>query len=312
MKLDYNIIWVDDKIETRPFNACINTIKKFLNDEFFNCDVQIAKDLDKFKVLFNKNSNYDLIITDLSLNEGSTGKEVINYVRDNKHNHTEIFFYSANTQLKNIELINNNRITFYQLTEGNYRELSTEVSDLIKLTISKFQHIVSMRGMIMNETSSLDVELSEIATKILKEDLPKIKDQYPSLNFEEIKKQFFANIQKHANEKCNKVFSNKLKDVLKDDTIFNASEKNNVIGYFIEELIKQDVQIENFTSEYKDSIISVRNNFAHAELLTDINGRQYFKKGDFTFDDEKCKKIREDIIKHKKNIEGLKEKLNEK
>ena len=158
MKLDYKIIWVEDKIDTKPFRSLQENVKKHLEDEFFNVSIETAEDFDEFKKKYEQNDTFDLIITDLNLNE-SHGNEVIDFVRDEKHILTEIFFYSANSELSDTKLVNNSRITFHQMDEANaYRELGSSIIELINLTISKFQHIVTMRGMIMQETSSLDLK----------------------------------------------------------------------------------------------------------------------------------------------------------
>ncbi|MEO8253958.1 MAG: hypothetical protein ABI554_06170, partial [Flavobacterium sp.] len=59
--------------------------------------------------------------------------------------------------------------------------------------------------------------------------------------------------------------------------------------------------------------IKVRNDFAHAELKTEEGtGIQYFedKKGGKPFNDEACKIIRKNIIKHKNNLDNLQSKLD--
>ena len=66
----------------------------------------------------------------------------------------------------------------------------------------------------------------------------------------------------------------------------------------------------------KKEIINIRNDFAHAKLEEekDSNGsivRKYFKKCDITFGQEYCKTIRKNIVKHKKNLEMLKNKIDE-
>ena len=170
MKVDYNILWIDDKIANRPFQSIAATIKKHLDEQFFNCEITQAEDFNEFKEAYSLNNEYDIIITDYSLNEGTTGQQVIDFVRENQHDFTEIFFYSANKDLNNIELFSRNRISFFQLSEGNYKELQNEIKIVLDQTIKKFQHIVVMRGMIMNETSSLDIQMLEIISNSLNSD----------------------------------------------------------------------------------------------------------------------------------------------
>ena len=64
--------------------------------------------------------------------------------------------------------------------------------------------------------------------------------------------------------------------------------------------------IEDFSSNYKEDIINLRNKFAHAVLLYNPeSGRQYFenKSEGITFNDELCKTIRKNIRDYKNKID---------
>jgi hypothetical protein len=303
MKLNYNIIWIEDKFteerEGRAFKAIKNDIESFLKDEFFNIDsIEIAGDFEQFKEIFDTQKEYDLIITDLSLNNGTTGKQVIDFVRNTKHNLTEILFYSANKGLKETELINNSRISYFNLT-GDYKDLQTEIKSLISLTIRKFQHIVTMRGMIMQETSSLDVVMNRLVKNYIKDS--KNKD-----NAAKILPPILLEIQKNAKEKCDKAFSNKPNIILKDNVLFSASQKIFALGKILEILDQKD-----FSEDYNKEIIWFRNQFAHAEIFVNEEGKEYFKikiegiDQELFFDEKLCRKIRKSIIKHKENLDNL-------
>ena len=69
----------------------------------------------------------------------------------------------------------------------------------------------------------------------------------------------------------------------------------------------------SFINDFKAEIINIRNQFAHAVLDIDENGREFFrnKAEGITFDDELCKKIRSNINKHKINLDKLIEKLED-
>lgn len=295
MKLDYNILWIDDKISDRPFQSILNEIKTSLEEQFFNCKINQAEDFSEFKSLFNSNIEYDFIITDYSLNEGTTGKQVIDFIRDKKHDFTEIFFYSANRDVKNIELINKNRISFYQLVDGNYRELETEIQEVISQTIKKFQHIITMRGMIMQETSSLDIQMAQIVNGFL-------NDESNKNSVDEIWPNILESIRSNNTEKKSKVDRGKVKDILKDDVLFNSSQKIFALGQILNFLGKED-----FSKDYNKEVILYRNQFAHAELHIKDDGTQFFKvkvggQDEIIFDAELCKTIRKNILKHKKNL----------
>jgi len=243
MKLDYNIIWIDDKSDTRPFESMVSNVRKHLEEQFFNCNIQLFEDFDEFQDSFSDVIQYDLIITDLSLSNETTGKQVIDFVRENKHNHTEIFFYSANQTLKETNLLNFNRITFFQLSTENYRELENEITELIDLTIQKFQHIAAMRGMIMHETSSLDLKMDNIVKSFISN--PANKEQT-----EQILVPIFDKIEINAKEKYDRAKSRKPDKILKDNVLFSASQKIFALGEVLKKL-----EIADFSGDYNNEII---------------------------------------------------------
>lgn len=293
MKLDYKIIWVEDKIDTKPFISLKKSVKKHLEDEFFNVSIETAEDFNEFKQKYEDNETFDLIITDLNLNE-SHGSEVINFVREEKHILTEVFFYSANSELTSTQLVNKSRITFHQMDEGNaYRELGSSIIELIDLTISMFQHIVAMRGMIMHETSSLDVEMENILQKILG------SSKTPGDIIAVIKKKY-----KKSNEEFNKSID-KVDDI---DSILRTIGASHRWRAIVRNL--SDGEIKSVMASYEKEIILIRNKFAHAELIDDSE-RQYFRdrKNGLDFNEDFCQKIREDLLKHKENIDKLNSEL---
>lgn len=270
MKLNYDILWIDDKIKERPFQKILDETKRFLLDQYFNCNIIEAEDFNEFVEIFTNKKEFDIIITDYSLNEGTFGSQVINFIRDSQHNFTEIFFYSAKDNVKEAKLFNNNRITFFQLTEGDYKELENEILEVINQTIKKFQHIVTMRGMIMNETSSLDVDFLNILKSVISKEkteeiLKVIKDKYKSSNID---------------------FNSKIDLVNEIDDILIKIGSTQRWRALVRNLPKSEMW--SILTEYEKEVIKVRNNFAHAELKIDEEtGIQYFedKKGGKPFND---------------------------
>lgn len=293
MKIDYNIIWVDDKIDTRSFKSVIKKIEEFLSEQFFNVTIVTAEDFEEFKEKYNQDIDYDLVITDLNLNN-SKGNDVIDFVRLEKNILTEVFFYSANSEVNNTGLANSSRITFFRLDDHNsYNSLQNKLEEVISLTIAKFQHIVAMRGMIMHETSSLDIQIQEILTQIItKGDKEAIVST--------IKKKYI---------KSNSDFNKKIDSVDDIANILLQIGANHRLRAIKRNIFSGDNKI--VLEDYEQEIISIRNKFAHAVLEKDYEGNDIFrnKKENIVFNEEYCKKIRKDIIKHKGNLDNLNETL---
>jgi len=302
MKLEYKILWLDDKIEEFKEDEVIDEIKEHLIDNNFIPNI-IAVDNSKdfFKHL---DDSYDIILTDYHMND-INGDKVIEEIRSDKYSvMTEVLFYTAKADLKDTQKIS--RVSFLETATipGSHIENVIEhTQKLIDLTIKKFQHIVSMRGMIMHETSSLDNLMIEIIRKTLKNKEIDFSDLSTSIYKQLIelftqKKEFVEECEKKGN-------FNKL---TKDNFVFSAKYKILTLSKVLE-----SIGMDDFSKNYDEEINTIRNKFAHAVLEKDENGREYFKYKEegIDFDDELCKKIRQDIIKHKESLDELNEKLGD-
>lgn len=315
MKLDYKILWLDDKIQDFKDDEYIDEIKNHLISEEFNPIIDETNDQSKFFNYLESNT-YDLILTDFHLNEskdnkGIDGDNVVEMVRD-KNVFTEILFYTAKAQLEG--KLKWDRISFLETEQfgkaKHHEKVVEKIIGLINLTIEKFHDIVVMRGMIMNETSDLDCQKVELLNNFITSE--KYIKQIPQLRtrlFKEISS--FIKEKSSKIEKCIK--KEDLDKLISDNVLFSADKKISAMSEILQILGEMD-----FSTEYKEEIIKVRNNFAHAilEEVIDDEGkviRKYFKdkKDGITFDTDLCKKIRSDIKKHKNNLNNLKQKLDE-
>lgn len=313
MKLDYKILWLDDKIEDFKDDEYIEEIKNHLISEEFNPMIDETNEQSKF-FEYLENNTYDLILTDFHLNEskdnkGIDGNNIVEMVRS-KNVFTEILFYTAKAQLEG--KLKWDRISFLETEQfgkaKHHEKVVEKIIALINLTIEKFHDIVVMRGMIMNETSDFDNEKKALLKTFIS--LEKYKDNVPQL-----RDRLFQEVDKFLIEKRDKIndcIKNKnLNNLIKDNTLFSADKKISAMSEIL-----QIIGHEDFSDDYRKEIINIRNDFAHANLEEekDLDGkiiRKYFKKGDITFDQEYCKTIRANITKHKKNLKIIKDKLNE-
>jgi len=306
MKLDYKILWLDDNMDEILSDDYPKEIKTYLDEQGFEPKLIMVKNENDF--FENLNDTFDLILTDFHLNEtlNSTrnGDAIIEEVR-NLSIFTEIMFYSAQGDVA--DTIKKDRITFFDTRKVtgtiHYEKIVEKAINLIGLTIKKFQHIVAMRGMIMNETSSLDIQMLEIIKQALK---------MKEINFDELAPKIYDELNELYNSKNE--FVNECRDnrkfitLTKDTFVFSADYKIKTLGQILKCL-----KLKDFSDEYKEEINLMRNKFAHSTLSKDeTTGREYFKYGDsgLTFDEELCKKIRKDIIKHRENLNKTFAKIN--
>lgn len=305
MKLDYKILWLDDKMDVIIEGLYDNEIRDYLIDQGFNPIIETVKNEKDFFAKLD--DSFDLILTDYHLNESKgiarNGDTIIKEVRDASV-FTEIMFYSAQGEV--VDTIKMDRITFVDTRKSTIRDHNAAVIDrakkLISLTIKKFQHIVSMRGMIMNETSSLDMQMLDIIGRALKSDLVNFDELAPKI-YDELN-ELYSQKNRFVNE-CRE--TGKFKELTKDSFVFSSEYKIMTLGQILIGL-----KVDDFSSEYKEEINSIRNKFAHAVLLKDEAGREYFKHGQsgLTFDENLCRKIRKDINKHRINFDNVLKKIS--
>jgi CheY-like chemotaxis protein len=294
MKLDYKILWLDDQIKDFIEDEIIEEVEKYLTQQGFKPEIITTSKSDDF---FEKLDNsYDLILTDYHLND-INGDEVIKKIRSQDYSVlTEILFYTAKADLKDTDKIS--RVSFLETNTllGDHRdEVLRAAINLIELTIKKFQSIVAMRGMIMHETSSLDVEMENILQKILE------SSERSADIIDVIKKKY-----KKSNEEFN-VNIDKVDDIESILRTIGASHRWRAIVRNL-----SNGQIKSVLQDYEKEIILIRNKFAHANLQTDENGREFFKhkQDGIDFNEDFCKLIRSNIIKHKQILDSLKIKIS--
>jgi CheY-like chemotaxis protein len=300
MKLEYKILWLDDQIQDFIDDEMIQEVEEYLVEQGFQPKIiTVSKSEDFFKSL---DDSFDLLLTDYHLND-INGDEVIKKIRSQEYSVlSEVLFYTAKADLKDTDKIS--RVSFLETNTllGDHRELVLKATiNLIGLTLKKFQNIIAMRGMIMHETSSLDVEMIEIIKKALKND---------SLNFEEVSVSIYDQLIKLFTQKTEFVKECKRKmnfnQLTKDNFVYSAKYKILTLSKILE-----DLKMTDFSTEYDSEINSIRNKFAHAVLEKDENGREFFKHQEdgIDFNEELCKVIRENIVKHKSNLDELKERV---
>ncbi|WP_350292375.1 hypothetical protein [uncultured Croceitalea sp.] len=308
MKLDYKILWLDDKIKSvvlADYQDEIEDLKEYIKSLGFKETIDFVRTEEELFSKLDEAGEYDLIMTDYHLDEtkGNTrnGDDIIKTIRE-RDIFTEIMFYSAQGEVKDTDRLD--RITFFEsfrvLGDDHYEKIFRKAKELIELTVRKFQNIVTMRGMIMHETSILDEFCFELVSDYLaKTDSEKVKESL----FDEI-----ISFYKRKFEEVSKYKKNgRLDKVLNDPLLFSFSQRANTLKSIIEE-----VKFDDFIEDFKQSVIKIRNQFAHSVLEVNAEGIEIFrnKSEDITFDAELCKQIRLDIIKHKENLDKLKVDLN--
>lgn len=285
MKINYKILWLDDKAKTIIDDGYDTEIVNYLKELHFEPFITLAKNETEF--FENLNDDYDLILTDYHLEDGNNrnGDIIIKETRE-KAIFTEIMFYSAKGNV--VDTTKLDRITFVDTSRNkgdHYDTVIEKAKDLINLTVKKFQNIILMRGMIMNETSALDVEIEDILSKIITKG-----------NSDEIIK-----IIKAKFLETNVEFASKISNCENVSDLLNYIGADHRVRSIIRNIDKGE--IKNILLNYTKEIIVVRNQFAHAVLESNTN--TFKTRNGIIFNDAECVNIRKNINRHIKNLKDL-------
>ena len=295
MKLEYKILWLDDNKKVIEEDGYPSEIEEHLREKAFIPKIILVDCKDDFFGNLEQD-DFDLILTDFNLNDSENGDEIIQQVR-NRSIFTEIMFYSALSKIKNPE--NLDRITFLDTSKmidrnNHFPNVIKKAISLIDLTIKKFENIVVMRGMIMQETSSLDATIENIVNKYI----ATLNEENKQLLLNDI----FINIEKNAKEKYEKAQSKKYNKILKDNVLFSSAQKIKTLGKILIEL-----KFEDFSNGYSEDIILNRNKLAHAELTKNEQDKYCFKSKDdeIIFAENFCRNMRKNLIDYREKIEKI-------
>ncbi|MBX7042139.1 MAG: hypothetical protein K1X85_04460 [Ignavibacteria bacterium] len=311
MKLDYNILWIDNDLKDYIDNGSIKDVEEVLTVKGFEPNIELVFDEANLDAFIDKH-DYDLIISDYNL-ENTTGDVIIERIRVEKQLDTEILFYTAQTEnsFKNMEEVRNRLAFIERLTFQIGRDrLLDKIEKVINLTLKKLLDLNATRGLITAATSHLDVEIEEIYYILI--DKPVDDDVKPRI--EKIFRTDYKEIKKNLLKKCKAQRDSHTADYITYFSQSDAFRKWDLLKELISISVPDGFDLDLF-KKYYGEVIDVRNKFAHAKAV-EVKGRLVLKGRidgkDFEFSEENCIKIRQDLINHRRNIESLKAAIIEK
>ncbi|MCA0959721.1 hypothetical protein LCL86_11740 [Muricauda ruestringensis] len=304
MKLEYNILWIDNDIQEYIDNGEVGNLNSYLEELGFEPNIVTVEDeaeLDNFIY----NYKYDLIISDFNLN-ATTGDKIIEKIREEKGFSTEILFYTAKSNFRDDPDVKErlafmDRITFH----SNRDTFLDKVEKLIRLTLDKLLELNATRGLITAATSDLDVEIEEIVMQLVVQH-KKSEDDLRQI----VIAKAHTPLQKRLDN-----FWDRYDSFQSYFPKIDAVKKWEVLRDLLKPLKTQE-EIKTFldgNKTYQTQVIDIRNKFAHAKAIDD-NGilklKGQIEGQDFEFTEDSCVEIRKNLINHKRSIESLRNILN--
>lgn len=259
MRLDFNVLWVDDQPER--ITAQITRIAKQMEDEGFLFRPRHCKTAGEVQNLVGQDvfaDEIDLILVDWDLGSGVEGQDIIASIRETVL-YKDIVFYSSNKPVDELR-----RLAFDEDAEGVYcasREgLVEEVLGVFESLVKKVLDLDHTRGIVMGATTDIDVTVNQCLTCIEEQadDAAKQALLAEALGLVEQK-------LKEATETVTKLrVAKSLGELFEAHLVFTAYDRLRILARVLKQAtFAEHAKYRKSVTEYQNSVVPKRNTLGH-------------------------------------------------
>lgn len=302
MNTFFKILWFEDEVTW--FNMERLRINSILQEHYLIPEI-VRKDGDDFDISELTGNDYDLIIMDYKLAEGTTGDTVVTAIRENNIL-TDILFYSSEEH-NMLTAISKGMppIDGVYLTKRDYNLFTQKAENLINKIVKRSEDLVNLRGFVMDGSSDFEVRIQEILNIVWN----KFTEEEKGILEEAVQRTIKRNEDRDQKTK---------KKVLEVNPTFPAAVNNIHFFshsdrlYLLEKAIKilldnyslsEEEEFSSFKAYYEKEISNYRNALGHRKSTDNIIE---ITKGNFVPVDETLhKKMRNNLSRYNFLIEQL-------
>lgn len=302
MNTFFKILWFEDEVTW--FNMERLRINSILQEHYLMPEI-VRKDGDDFDISELTGNDYDLIIMDYKLAEGTTGDTVVTAIRKNNIL-TDILFYSSEEH-NMLTAISKGMppIDGVYLTKRDYNLFTQKAENLINKIVKRSEDLVNLRGFVMDGSADFEVRIREILNIVWN----KFTEEEKGILEEAVQKTIKRNEDRDQKTK---------KKILEVNPTFPAAVNNIYFFshsdrlYLLEKAIKilldnyslsEEEEFSSFKAYYEKEISNYRNALGHRKST---DNTIEITKGNFVPVDEALhKKMRKNLSRYNLLIEQL-------
>ena len=302
MNTFFKILWFEDEVSW--FNMERLKINSILQEHYLIPEI-VRKNGDDFDISELTGNDYDLIIMDYKLAEGTTGDTVVTAIRENNIL-TDILFYSSEEH-NMLTAISKGMppIDGVYLTKRDYNLFTQKAENLINKIVKRSEDLVNLRGFVMDGSSDFEVRIQEILNIVWN----KFTEEEKGILEEAVQRTIKRNEDRDQKTK---------KKVLEVNPTFPAAVNNIHFFshsdrlYLLEKAIKilldnyslsEEEEFSSFKAYYEKEISNYRNALGHRKSTDNIIE---ITKGNFAPVDEALhQKMRKNLSRYNLLIEQL-------
>lgn len=266
MRLDFNVLWVDDQPDQLQSQA--TAIAKGMQDYGFNLNRTMCRTMDEIRDLVAGDGLFtdevDLILVDWDLGAEQRGQDVIATVRE-KVLYKDVIFYSSRTEVTHLR-----RFALEAGVEGVFcatkRDLVEEVMGVFESLVKKVLDLDHTRGIVMGATSDIDHMVISCLT-ILSES----GTEEQRIKLLTKAKKLLSNSLKENEKKARELLATgSLSELLKSHALFTANHRLRVLNKAIKAAqYDGHGSLRQGLKTYIEKVVPKRNELGHLVLHPD-------------------------------------------
>ena len=260
MRLDFNVLWVDD--QPNAVNAQITRITTLMAGEGFSFNPTQCRTIDEVEALIAGDvfqDEVDLILVDWDLGGGVHGQDVIERIRQVAQ-YKDVVFYSAQTPAADLR-----RLAFDKGLEGIYcasREgLVDEVVGVFESLVKKVLDLDHTRGIVMGATSDIDHMIHSCLLHIE----AKLDDDGKKVLVEQAIKRVQERVKDIAKQGEKLGAATNVTTILKAHMIFGANDRLRLLRSLLEADANHAQSVDTIKA-YMEKVVPERNVLGHMVL----------------------------------------------
>ena len=309
MNTFFKILWFEDEVTW--YNMEKIRINAILQQHYLTPQI-VRKNGDDFDINDLTGNDYDLIMMDYKLAEGTTGDTVVTAIRKNNIL-TDILFYSSEEHNMLAAIAEGMpSIDGVYLTKRDYTVFTQKAESLINKIVKRSEDIVNLRGFVLDGSSDFEVRIREILNIVWN----KFTDEEKKILEDAVQKTIKHNDTRDQKTK---------KKVLETNPMFPAAVNNIHFFshsdrlYLLEKAIKillekyglsSEQEFASFKSSYEKEISNYRNALGHRKSTDNII--EITKDNYVPIDETLHQKMRKNLSRYNLLIEQLEEFVTQK
>ena len=306
MRLDFNVLWVDDQPDR--VGAQITAIKKQMELEGFLFSPTLCQSTEEVRNAISNDvftDEVDLILVDWDLGNGVVGQDAIAEIRETVR-YKDVVFYSAQTAPEELR-----KLAFDKGIEGVYcanrTQLVDEVMGVFESLVKKVLDLDHTRGIVMGATSDID----HIVNECLRTVHGKLDDEGKAKMFTDALGYIQARINELGKKAAELEGSTSLTAFFEAHMILTANDRLRILGGLLKgNAFAAHKGYRTAIVAYQQQVVPDRNRLGHMVLVPDGKPQTVIDHQGKPVTIEETRELRRLILGLRSEFRGLLDALN--